>query len=625
MGKLNTVEYQISLRDLLSNTLNKVDGNVKNFEGDIDALTDKIGNLNNVMASGNAGSFMQTTGAVALGSLLTRGIEMAGQAAVQQVKSILSAGLDAGKIRAEFSVLTGGKEMGDALFGDLNKYISDSIFGTELFGSAKTLLAYGISAQQIMPDLKMLGDIAMGDKEKMQSLTLAFGQTTAAGKLMGQDLNQYIAAGFNPLKEIERTTGKSYAVLKDAMEKGQISAQMIHQAFVSATSSGGLFFGMLDKIGETPFGKLQAMQGNIEMAKQQLGEALLPAMSDFMDASKPLIDALPAMFTALKPTIDGIIHSFTGLAEWVSKNGDTVSFLAKSVKLAIEGYMLWKAGTVALTAANWLWVQSIGAQTAATTRAAAATVSENTALVAQGEVVAALTLEYEALTASITEMSAAETLLMRQQAAMAANIPIAMGGVARGATAGGVAAGGLIGSAASAVIPVAIAYFAGEALMQLLPDNKFTGQDFSLVGKNSPMASQVNQVAFGLSIMDAFGYDMIGDAIEKVNEKNRKPIMDYQDFASGNFGSKKKETNPYFPNVKAAVGASVTTDKSTELKTDISKVTGQNVKNINVTINGGLIHDFSVNTTTLKEATPDIKRIVTQAVTDAINDSELNN
>ena len=69
---------------------------------------------------------------------------------------------------------------------------------------------------------------------------------TASGRLMGQDLLQMINAGFNPLSEISRKTGKSIGVLKEEMEKGKISAEMVTQAFYSATQAGGQFHGMTD-------------------------------------------------------------------------------------------------------------------------------------------------------------------------------------------------------------------------------------------------------------------------------------------------------------------------------------------------------------------------------------------
>ena len=72
----------------------------------------------------------------------------------------------------------------------------------------------------------------MGESGKFNSLTLAFSQMSATGKLMGQDLNQMINAGFNPLQTISEKTGKSIATLKDEMSKGAISAEMVQQAFM---------------------------------------------------------------------------------------------------------------------------------------------------------------------------------------------------------------------------------------------------------------------------------------------------------------------------------------------------------------------------------------------------------
>src|SRR5690606_25401177 len=96
---------------------------------------------------------------------------------------------------------------------------------------------------------KAIGDIAMGDANKMNSLTLAYSQMTSTGKLMGQDLLQMINAGFNPLNEISKKTGKSIGDLKKEMEQGKISANMVEKAFIGATSEGGQFYMMAEKMG----------------------------------------------------------------------------------------------------------------------------------------------------------------------------------------------------------------------------------------------------------------------------------------------------------------------------------------------------------------------------------------
>jgi tape measure domain-containing protein len=583
MATTNNVQYQISLRDLLSSTVNRAAGNVAKFDTEIDKTIADINRLNSAMSQSGGQSFMQTTGAVALGSILTRGVEMAGRAAVSQVKDILSAGLDASKLRAEFATLAGDAGIGDALFGDINKYVSESIFGTELFDVSKQLMAYGIGTNEILADLKMLGDVAMGDAEKMKSLSLAFGQTTAAGKLMGSDMIQYISAGFNPLKELERTTGRTYADLKDAMSEGAISSDMVAAAFKSATSEGGLFFGMLDKIGETPFGKMQAMQGNIAMAKQQLGEALLPAMADFMDATKPLIESLPAMFKALQPQLKSAIDGFSSLAKWTAANTETIGKFAHGIKLIAEGYVAWKAGTALITAATWahgraiqanIWLRgeetiAVNALTLATERLAVANAAANGT---------GLVNSYGAPIASAVATGAARSGIVTT--------------VARAAGTGVGMFEAFIGMSVSTLVGVALAAAGGVAVISATAYGMYQNSIGNLSDK-------------GLSSGKSQGNVLVSD-VGKLDGVGRVDIKSESKWGKRIDPKPKKPATP-----------------STTLKSDVAKITGQQVKNIYITINGGLIHDFTVKTTSVKESIPDIKRIVTQVLTDSINDSQI--
>ena len=117
-------------------------------------------------------------------------------------------------------------------------------------------MSFGMSAEEAQKRMKQLGDISQGDAEKFKSLTLAFAQMSSTGKLTGQDLMQMINAGFNPLEEISRKTGKSIGELKDEMSKGAISADMVAEAFASATSEGGRFYGSMEAQSKTFSGQM---------------------------------------------------------------------------------------------------------------------------------------------------------------------------------------------------------------------------------------------------------------------------------------------------------------------------------------------------------------------------------
>lgn len=172
-----------------------------------------------------------------------------------------------------FRTLLGSQEKADALFGSLREFaVKTPMQLGDLAKGAQTLLGFGIEAEKIMPTLKQIGDISMGNAEKFGSLTLAFAQMSSSGKLMGQDLLQMINAGFNPLQVISEKTGKSIGELKKEMEQGAISVEMVADAFKTATSEGGMFYGMLEKQSEGLQGAISNLQGAWEEALNTLGE-----------------------------------------------------------------------------------------------------------------------------------------------------------------------------------------------------------------------------------------------------------------------------------------------------------------------------------------------------------------
>ena len=187
--------------------------------------------------------------------------------------SIVNVRKEMQSLHTSFSVLLGDQAKADAMFGELKDFaVSTPLMLKDLAAGAQTMLGFNIEAEKVIPMLKAIGDISMGDAQRFQSLSLAFSQMSATGKLMGQDLLQMINAGFNPLTEISRKTGKGISELKEEMSAGAISAEMVADAFMSATQEGGKFYGMLEKQGKTLKGQFNALQGAIDDMFNALGE-----------------------------------------------------------------------------------------------------------------------------------------------------------------------------------------------------------------------------------------------------------------------------------------------------------------------------------------------------------------
>lgn len=184
-------------------------------------------------------------------------------------------------VRSEFEsmetslkVLLGGNQKRlNEIMGQIKEYALASPLNTkDMVGAVQMMTSFGIEAEKSIDFLKAIGDISMGDTGKFNSLALAFSQMSSAGKLMGQDLMQMVNAGFNPLEEIARKTGKSIGELKEEMSKGAISSKMVQDAFISATSAGGKFFGMSQEGAKTLNGQISMLQENFDMMFNEIGQ-----------------------------------------------------------------------------------------------------------------------------------------------------------------------------------------------------------------------------------------------------------------------------------------------------------------------------------------------------------------
>lgn len=189
-----------------------------------------------------------------------------------------------------FDVLLGNKEKAASFFKELKQFaVETPLMLNDLSKGAQLLLGFGVEADRLMPTLKQIGDISMGDAQRFNSLALAFAQMSATGKLMGQDLLQMVNAGFNPLKTISETTGKSVAQLKDEMSKGAISSEMVAQAFADATAEGGKFNGMLKKQSEGIKGGVSNLMGAIDDAYNDFATKNQGLITDSIAATTSLV------------------------------------------------------------------------------------------------------------------------------------------------------------------------------------------------------------------------------------------------------------------------------------------------------------------------------------------------
>lgn len=196
---------------------------------------------------------------------------------------------------AGFTTMLGSAEKANSTLADLKAFAEKTPFElTDLANASTTLIAFDEDVEDLMPDLKMLGDISLGNQEKFKGLALVFGQVKSQGKLMGQDLLQMINQGFNPLQIISEKTGESMSSLKDRMSDGEISFEMVADAMKIATSEGGQFYNAMETQSKTFQGQMSTLKDNVtaltgEIASDisgKLTENVLPMLIEKVEQLK---------------------------------------------------------------------------------------------------------------------------------------------------------------------------------------------------------------------------------------------------------------------------------------------------------------------------------------------------
>lgn len=261
-----------------------------------------------------------SAGAVALGHLLADVAKKGAQMVVDLGKTGISYNAQMQDYTASFKTMLGSTEAAAAKVEALKEFAAKTPFEmTDLAQATQTLLAFGIEADKTDGIMKMLGDVSLGNSQKFASLATVFGQVSSTGKLMGQDLLQFINQGFNPLQVIAEKTGASMGDLKKVMsgEKtsrefqkmikaaqkevkkmgdnasesakllaqigtdGAISAEMVEEAFRIATSEGGQFYNGMEESSKTLNGLFSTLSDNWTSL---VGDVFKPA-SDFLQTT----------------------------------------------------------------------------------------------------------------------------------------------------------------------------------------------------------------------------------------------------------------------------------------------------------------------------------------------------
>lgn len=273
-----------------------------------------------------------------MADLASSAIKAAVSTVADGAKKMVSAGLEynqamEGYVTNFATMLGGSSEAANGMVGSLQKLAAATPLAmSDLAGGAQTLLAFGVASDDVSGTLQRLGDISLGNADKMQSLARAYGKATAQGKLTGETVQMMIDAGWNPLIDICDQTGESMEDVQKRMAAGSISAEELTQAVNHATDAGGKFAGGMEAASKTVAGLTSTLQDNVNA---MLGELMQPVSDAMLSTLLPTaIDAVDQLTMAFEDEgIDGFSRVAGSLI--ASLSAQLVSYAPQAIPAAL--------------------------------------------------------------------------------------------------------------------------------------------------------------------------------------------------------------------------------------------------------------------------------------------------
>lgn len=243
-------------------------------------------------------------------------------------------------------IMAGSK--GGKLKNDLNTFADQNGLGEDVFKASRKMLASGIAPENILPGLKMIGDIAEGDADRMKALADVFADTAAAGKLTPEDVPKFIEAGYNPMLEMSKLPGKNMGSVTKDLADGKISFQSLVDTMQVSTDMAGNFNKGMEHMAETPAGKIAALQGTIQSLAMSIGKILLP-----------ILDAMTDVFNVLanQPMMAGIAAGIATIAVAMAAFS-TWTEIAATWQLMLDAALAWPILIIAGLVGAIVWLGS---------------------------------------------------------------------------------------------------------------------------------------------------------------------------------------------------------------------------------------------------------------------------
>ena len=251
------------------------------------------------------------------------------QGASAFIKQVIAVRSQFQQLEIAFGTMLKSKEKANELMAQMTDLAAKTPFGLqEVSEGAKRLLAFQVPAEEVTETLRRMGDVAAGLGVPMGQLIHVYGQVKAQGKLMTNDLYQFMNAGIPIIAELSKVVGKSETEIKDMVSAGKIGFAEVQAVIKGMTDEGGLFYNLMAEQSKSLGGQISNLQDNFDNMLNEIGKATEGIASGAISSVAFLVEN----YQTLGKIIAGLIATYGTYRTAILVNSAVVAVNAEVTK-----------------------------------------------------------------------------------------------------------------------------------------------------------------------------------------------------------------------------------------------------------------------------------------------------
>lgn len=192
-----------------------------------------------------------------------------------------------------FAVMLGDMGKAKTMLEDLQNFAAKTPFEmTDIVPNAQLLMNYGVAAEDLIQTMTRLGDLSQGQAEKLDRISLAYGQMLAKGKVTNEELLQLTEAGAPVMQELAKNLQVSTAELQDMVSNGVVGVDDLNAAIESLTTGTGKFAGMMQAQSETLIGQWSTLKDEVGQIARDIGEESFDTLKNSLSEVSDELDRM---------------------------------------------------------------------------------------------------------------------------------------------------------------------------------------------------------------------------------------------------------------------------------------------------------------------------------------------